>query len=177
MAINIDISGSKVINVYETGQVPRSYFGATGASGKFYPSGTIGGLEVGSFANFSIISNELQSLVDGSYLVPSVSTSTSGTPSIEFSISVSGGIVDTIVQDSLNTTGYAIGDTFTIQGSDLGGTGTLVVKIISLDIDGLLIVIGGDFYETKWYNLVVGGTSPTSLSDAQSLLATLFSTL
>jgi hypothetical protein len=177
MALNIDIVNSTVINVYETGEVPRSYFGVLGASGRFYPSGTSGGLENGSFANLSIISNELQSLVDGSYTVPSTSTSTSGTPSIDFAISVSGGLVDTIVQDTLYTTGYAIGDTFTIQGSDLGGTGTLVVKIISLDIDGLLIVIGGDFYEVKWNNLIVGGTSPTSLSDAQQLLATLFSTL
>ena len=73
--------------------------------------------------------------------------------------------------------GYALGDTLTVQGSDLGGTGYLVYKIVSLDIDGLLIVIGGDDYEVKWDNLVVGGTSPTSLQDAQSLLSSLFSTL
>ena len=44
-------------------------------------------------------------------------------------------------------------------------------------LDGLLIVIGGDDYQVKWNNLVIAGTSPTSLANAQSLLATLFSTL
>ena len=178
MALNIDIVNTTVINVYETGGVPRSYFGATGASGKFYPSGTIGGFVGASNVNFNLISNTLTGVPDASYT--SVPTTTSGSGvGLLFGIDIVSGLLDAFFVDGTTTaSGYGIGDTAIVQGSDLGGgSGELVFKVISLDIDGLLIVIGGDFYETKWNNLVVGGTSPTSLSDAQSLLATLFSTL
>jgi hypothetical protein len=171
MALNIDIVNSTVINVYETGEVPRSYFGVLGASGRFYPSGTSGALLINDLS-FVVISDNTSGLVDGAY------SSGSGTPNATFDIDVSSGLVTNI--DAANyssVSGYALGDFITIQGSDLGGSGEIVLKVTMLDIDGLLIVIGGDFYEVKWNNLVVGGTSPTSLSNAQSLLATLFSTL
>lgn len=185
MALNIDIVNSTVINVYETGQVPRSYFGATGASGKFYPSGTTNTVInsiIGSPSNlpgFRLVSNTLQDLVDGSYFTIQT-TSTSVDPSFTIQVLV----VDNAIADPnglsvnpVNISGYSIGDLVTFQGSDLGGTGSITFEVTQLEIDGLLIVIGGDFYEVKWYNLVVGGSSPTSLSDAQILLATLFSTL
>jgi hypothetical protein len=177
MALNIDIVNTTVINVYETGGVPRSYFGATGASGKFYPSGTSGSIiEVG------IISDATTDLVDSFYEgIEFASTSGNGFGQT-FQISVVGGLIEYI--QILNypnpdavANGFSLGDTIVIDGSSMGGLGTVTIKVIELAIDGLLISIGGDFYETKWNNLVVGGTSPTSLSDAQSLLATLFSTL
>jgi hypothetical protein len=169
MALNIDIVNSTVINVYETGGVPRSYFGATGASGKFYPSGTIGQIENTSY------NTTIQNAVDGQYDNVNITTSGSGT-NLFYTVFISGGEVVAFAP-SPTSSGFGIGDFITIQGSDFGGTGELILKVTSLIIDGLLIVIGGDFYETKWYNLIVGGTSPQSLSDAQILLATLFSTL
>lgn len=185
MALNIDIVNSTIINVYETGGVPRSYFGATGASGKFYPSGTTSTVINNVFgtpsnlSGFRVVSNTLQNLVDNNYSVQT--TSTSVNPSFTMQVAVLGNVIpnDTpsLVVNAVNITGYSIGDLVTIQGSDLGGTGTIVFEVTQLEIDGLLISVGGDFYEVKWYNLVVGGTSPTSLSDAQILLATLFSTL
>jgi hypothetical protein len=177
MALNIDIVNSTIINVYDTGGIARSYFGATGASGKFYPSGTSGGFVAGNDINFTLMSNTLSGVADNNYT--SVPTTTSGSGvGLLFGIDISTNLVDAFFVDGTIASGYGIGDTVTVQGSDLGGgSGELVFKVISLDIDGLLIVVGGDFYSTKWNNLVVGGTSPTSLSDAQSLLATLFSTL
>jgi len=177
MALNIDIVNSTVINVYESGGVPRSYFGAVGASGKFYPSGTIGKLLEDNYS-FSIVSDNTSGLVDGGYSDIVGLSNGSGTPNATFNVDVTSGLVSAITtQNYADTSGFGIGDFITIQGSDLGGDGQIVLKITALDIDGLLIVIGGDFYETKWNNLIVGGTSPTSLSDAQILLATLFSTL
>ena len=179
MALNIDIVNSTVINVYETVGVPRSYFGAVGTSGKFYPSGTSGDLNDNSFGGQStptIVSNTLN-VPDTSTDVISYPSSVNAIP-VTLTIEIVSNIpVLVIPAVAPSNNGYAIGDTLTILGSDLGGDGELVIKITSLAINGLLIVVGGDFYQTRWDNLVVGGTSPTSLSDAQSLLATLFSTL
>jgi hypothetical protein len=177
MALNIDIVNSTVINVYETDGIPRSYFGATGASGRFYPSGTSGGLLIDNLS-FVVFSDNTTGLVDGGYNDILSTSNGSGTPNAIFNIDVISGVASGInISNFADTSGYGMGDFITIQGSDLGGSGEIVLKVTVLDIDGLLIVIGGDFYETKWNNLVVGGTSPTSLSDAQELLATLFSTL
>lgn len=171
MALNIDIVNSTVINVYETDEIPRSYFGVLGASGRFYPSGTSGSID-----GWQVISNTVQDAVDGEYNNVDSTTNGSGTNGL-WTVFVDTGTVVAIVGTS-NTFGYRLGDFVTIQGSDLGGgTGSYIVKITAIVTDGLLIVIGGDFYEVKWNNLVVDGTSPTSLSDAQQLLATLFSTL
>ena len=41
--------------------------------------------------------------------------------------------------------------------------------------NGFLINLGGDNYQTNWENLVIDGTSPTSFSNANDLLLTLFS--
>jgi len=129
---------------------------------------------------WEIVSNTIADALDGEYDdVPSTSNSTSGTPSVLFFVEIIDGIAYAQINGIVSSfgSGYAIGDLITIQGSSVGGSGELVLRITELDIDGLLIVIGGDFYEVKWNNLVVDGTSPTSLSDAQQLLATLFSTL
>lgn len=177
MAFNIDVVNSKIINVYETDEVPRSYFGATGASGKFYPSGTNGALLIDDLS-FVVILDNTSGLVDGGYNDIVGLSNGSGTPNATFNIDVVSGVASSIlVSNSTDTSGFGIGDFITIQGSDLGGSGEIVLKVTTLDIDGLLIVIGGDSYEVKWYNMSIGGTSPTSLSDAQQLLATLFSTL
>lgn len=185
MALNIDIVNSTVINVYETGGVPRSYFGAVGASGKFYPSGTTSTVInsiLGSPSNlpgFRLISNTLQDLVDGSYFTIQT-TSTFVNPSFTIQVLVVDGVIadpNGLSVNPVNISGYSIGDLVTFEGADLGGTGSITFEVTQLEIDGLLIVIGGDDYYTKWQNLVIGGTSPESLSDAQSLLANLFSTL
>lgn len=57
-----------------------------------------------------------------------------------------------------------------------GGTSGKFYPSIKGDsgFDGFLINIGGDSYEVKWEDLIIGGTSPESLSEAQNLLATLF---
>jgi len=46
----------------------------------------------------------------------------------------------------------------------------------NLEIDGFLINIEKDVYDVRWYDLVIDGTSPTSLSNAQSLLAATLAT-
>jgi hypothetical protein len=174
MALNINIVNSTIIEVYQDSNPARYYFGALGTSGKFYPSGTSG---VFSPQGLQVISDTLVDLVDGDYSnTTPIVNSDSGTPDVLLNIVVSSGSL-ILLGTNNSFSGYALGDTLTVQGSDLGGTGYLVYKIVSLDIDGLLIVIGGDDYEVKWDNLVVGGTSPTSLQDAQSLLSSLFSTL
>lgn len=177
MALNINIVNSTIIEVYQDSNSPRYYFGALGTSGKFYPSGTVGSITGGSSAGlFEVVSDTTYDLVDNSYSdVPCEISNIDGTPFL-ISLDVVGGVI-TVWSPQVNTSGYVIGDTITIQGSDLGGGGQITYKIIKLDIDGLLIVIGGDDYEVKWYDLVIGGTSPTSLQDAQSLLSSLFSTL
>ena len=181
MPLNINVVNNALINVYQTGGTPRSYFGALGASGKFYPSGTTSTVisnVLGTPTNlpgFRLMSNTLDNLVDGSY--PYQVTSSSLSPGFYMQIDIVDNLVDTLLVTPGDTSGYAIGDTITIDGINISGTGQMIFEVTQLEIDGLLIVIGGDFYEVKWYNLVVGGTSPTSLSDAQQLLATLFSTL
>jgi hypothetical protein len=55
-----------------------------------------------------------------------------------------------------------------------GGTSGKFYPIFLSGFDGFLINIGGDSYELKWENLVIDGVSPESLSEAQVLLAALF---
>lgn len=177
MAFNIEIVNSTVISIYSDSNYPRYYFGALGTSGKFYPSGTSGGL-LSDNLSFIVVSDTTTDLVDGGYNDIPSTTNGSGTPNALFNIDVTSGLVTAInLANPSDTSGYGIGDFITIQGSDLGGSGEIVLKVTQLDIDGLLLVVGGDNYEVKWDNMFIGGTSPTSLPDAQSLLATLFSTL
>ena len=178
MALNINIVNSTIIEVYQDSNYPRYYFGALGTSGKFYPSGTSGALPYGVdyVANYCEVLLDTMDGDNSASNVPSFSNSGTGAT---FVVSVAPFIPTDFAIDNYAGTGYAIGDTITIEGSDVapGITGQLILKITNVLTDGLLIVIGGDDYEVKWYDLVVGGTSPTSLSDAQSLLANLFSTL
>lgn len=177
MSINITTSNG-TISVATDDNVPRTYFGAIGASGKFYPSGTSGAIVDGGW---TIVSNTTDGLSDGDYEDrASTTNSTSGTPDVLFNVQIVSGVITLITLSGSETpsfgSGYAIGDRFTIQASDIGGgTGEVVLQLNQLDIDGFLIVIGGDHYEVKWYNLVINGTSPTDLANAQELLASLFS--
>lgn len=180
MALNIYLENG-AIKVYEDGENPRVYWGGLGASGKFYPSGTSGAVK---YSGFEIASSTIADAIDSDYDdVPSTTNSTSGTPSdVLFYVQVVDGVVTQVNltngQQPSYASGYAIGDLFTIQGSSLGGgSGELIVRVTSLDIDGLLIVIGGDYYSVKWYDLKVDDVSATSLLNAQELLATLFSSL
>lgn len=171
MSINITTSNG-TISVATDDNVPRTYFGAIGASGKFYPSGTSGAIV---YYGWDIVSNTTDGLIDGDYYdILSNTNSTSGTPNPLFYIHVGIGTINGLQILNL-VSGYALGDLITIQGSDLGGSGELVLRVNQLVIDGFLIVIGGDHYEVKWYNLVINGTSPTDLANAQELLASLFS--
>lgn len=57
-----------------------------------------------------------------------------------------------------------------------GGTSGKFYPSIKGDngFEGFLINIGGDYYEVKWEDLVIDGTSPESLLEAQNLLTILF---
>jgi hypothetical protein len=174
MSISIN-NNNGIIEISQDNSVPKSYFKA---SGKFYPSGTSGGFIIPSANNFDLISNTLTNVPDDIYT--SVPTTTSGSGvGLLFDINIASNIVlGFSTTNGTTTSGYGIGDTATVQGSDLGGgSGELIFKVISLEIDGILIVIDGDFYQVKWYDLVIDSISPTSLGDAQQKLAVLFSTI
>lgn len=169
MSISID-NNNGIINVSQDGNLAKSYFGV---SGKFYPSGTSGALPYG-LGYLTGYCEVLSDTMDGSGSADNVpSFSNSGTGAT-FSMNVFGiGTLTVFAIDNYAGTGYALGDTITIQGSDVapGITGQLILKINKVETDGLLIYIDRDCYEEKWYNLVINGTSPTSLSNAQSLLS------
>lgn len=171
MALNIDLVNG-AINVYETGEVPRTYFGPIGASGKFYQSGSVDN----SIGSIVLLQDNSAGLVDGTYDdTPIYATSGNGVNAL-LNIEISSGILYNFNLGASGTN-YAIGDTITIDATLLGGTGTIVFKITSVAIDSLLIVIGGDDYQVKWSDLIVDGTAATSLSNACLLLLTLFSSL
>lgn len=182
MALNIDLVNG-AINVYEDGETPRTYFGVIGASGKFYPSGTIGAVSTGGALAYTIISNTTADCDDDIYDNQSqASTSGNGSGGL-FKIEV-GGEAITLIQPATGVdtwagsgSGYVVKDTITFNGSDYGGTGECVIKVEALGIDGFLIVIGGDDYQVKWSDLVINGDSPTSLQNTQELLSALFSSL
>jgi hypothetical protein len=167
MALNINLVNGG-INVYETGETPRTYFGAIGASGKIYPSGSING----ELFSGLIISSTLVVPDDYYTDIPQSSTSGSGINGL-FNFGVSSGVVS--YGNIYSGSGYALGDIAYINGSDVieGGSGTLAIKITALALDGILFVVGGDDYQVQWSNLVINGTSPTSLSDAMTLLSNL----
>jgi len=167
MALNIDLVNGG-INIYETGEAPRTYFGAIGASGKIYPSGSING----ELFSGSIISSTLVVPDDYYSDISQSSTSGSGINGL-FDFGVSSGVVS---YGNLHSgSGYAVGDIIYINGSDVieGGSGTLAIKVTNLFLDGILFVVGGDDYQVQWSNLVINGTSPANLSDAMTLLSNL----
>lgn len=169
MALNIDLVNG-AINVYETGKSPRTYFGAIGASGKFYQSGSVDN----GIGSVILSQNNSQGLADGDYFdVPISSTSGNGVNAKFFIEIIDGSIVN--FNPTIYGNGYAIGDTVTIDASNLGGTGAIIFKVSSIQVDSLLIVIGGDDYQVKWSDLIINGDTPGSLSSASTLLATLFS--
>lgn len=182
MALNIDLVNG-AINVYETDQVPRTYFGVIGASGKFYPSGTIGAVSTNGMFAYTIISNTTAGCDNDTYDNQSqASTSGNGSGGL-FKVEIGGGMIS-LIQPATGVdfwsgsgSGYVVKDTITFNGSDYGGTGKCIISVDGLGVDGFLIVIGGDDYQVGWSDLVINGTSPTSLQNAQELLSTLFSSL
>jgi hypothetical protein len=176
MSIAIN-NNNGIIEVSQDGNVPRSYFGT---SGKFYPvklNGSIpNGVNVRSVNNgyLELISETLDNLTQPVY-IQAPSNSTSGT-GLFFDIIPFGG---DIIVDSFGQSGYGIGSLVTVNGSDMeiGGTGSIVMRVINLETNGFLINIGEDNYQSIWENLIIDGTSPTSLSDAANQLAILFSTI
>lgn len=172
MALNIDLVNG-AINVYETGESPKVYFGPAYASGKIYPSGSLKGI----IKSFSVVSHNLVDCSDGNYSnILQSSTSGMGV-SASFNVDIDGGEFSNIYIDNPTGNSYALGDTITIDGSVFDGSGSIVLKVTELDIDGISIYIDGDNYQVEWDNLIVGGTSPVSLQDAISLLSILFSSL
>jgi hypothetical protein len=167
MALNIDLVNGG-INVYETGQVPRTYFGAIGASGKIYPSGSV---NQGAFT-ISLLQNNAVGLDDGDYEGYPVNGTSGNGIGVMVNIAISSGAIAGVSIDSPGN-GYAIGDTLTVNASAFGGTGSIILRVDSLLIDSILFVVGGDDYQVQWANLVINGTSPTSLSDAITSLSNL----
>lgn len=174
MIIKIGNPAKKIITLSDfDDNVYKTYYGYT--SGKFYPSGTNGVLNTSCLR---ILSNTLSNIPDGAY---TVEVSIPNAIPIDIGITTVGNIVADnafgITPDPSGS-GYSVGDILTINGSDLDslGSGQISFKVISTIKDGLLIIINQDTFEVKWYDLIIGGTSPTSLPDAQTLLNTLFTT-
>lgn len=178
MSISIN-NNNGIIEVSQDGNVPRSYFGTFG---KFYPSGSVSGAATTIGATFSIVSNDTSGCADAFYSSETQgSTSGIGSGAIFDMFIINGAVADVYNQNVVHMngsgSGYLVGDTMTIYGSDYGGTGSCVVKIDALGIDGFLISLDKDIYDVRYYDLVIGGTSPTTLSGAADLLANLFSTI
>jgi hypothetical protein len=167
---NIDLVNG-AINVYETEETPRTYFGAIGASGKFYPSGSISR----GIGSVDLFENNSQDLVTGDYDGLAIDATSGSGVNATVNIYVDGDIYFVGV-DSAGS-GYAIGDTLTIDASLMGGTGSIILKVTSIQVDSLLIVIGGDDYQVPWANLTINGSAATSLTNAIQSLTTLFSSL
>lgn len=180
--INLYKTGG-VITVGEDGKVPVTYYGEGGKSGKFYPSGTSGTMPPSSSIDpiagssdgyLSFVSQSLSGLGDSSYEDVPSATSGNGTGAT-FLVVTSSGAMSALLHYPASGSGYNVGDIITIQGSDMGGEGNLILEVINIEIDGFLINLGGDYYSVKWYDLVIDGTSPTSFSNTNDLLLTFFS--
>jgi hypothetical protein len=167
MALNIDLVNGG-INIYETGETPRTYFGAIGASGKIYPSGSV----TQGANTISLLQNNAVDLSDGDYEGLSVDGTSGSGIGATVNVYISSGEITGVSIDSPGN-GYAIGDTLTVDASVFGGTGSIILKVDSLLIDSILFVVGGDDYQVQWANLLINGTSPANLSDAMTLLSTL----
>lgn len=174
MSISIN-NNNGIIEVSQDGSVPKSYFKT---SGKFFPSGSVSGAASAITGSFPIISNDTSGCTDDFYNNQQQgSTSGNGSGAV-FNLWINGGTIQYVASNAPNLTegtgsGYVVGDTMTIYGSDYGGTGSCVVKVDALGIDGFLINFDKDVYDVRWYDLIIGGTSPTLLSDASSLLINL----
>lgn len=176
-----------VITVGEDGNVPITYYGKGGKSGKFYTIRQQGSL---IYTNIAIDNNPNSS--DGC-LVLLNSTLQQLDPNQNFSdiqsISNGNGNGATFIIGADNNgdlyqlvtqtvgEGYKINDIITIQGSSMNGTGIVSLQVLNVTTENFrfLINIGGDNYDVSWQNLVIDGTSPTSFSNANDLLLTLFS--
>jgi hypothetical protein len=124
----------------------------------------------------SLVSQSLSGLTAPFFEYDDVPTTTSGLGTgIVFVVVSNSGIMTEILHYPGSGFGYNIGDIVTIEGSDMGGQGSVILKVINVLPSGFLINLGGDNYSAKWYDLVIDGTSPTSFSNANDLLLTLFS--
>lgn len=174
MSISIN-NNNGIIEVSQTGSVPKSYFKM---SGKLYPSGSVSGQARSTTGVFAIISNDTSGCTDDFYNYQQQGSTSGNGSGATFNIYINGGTIQFVASAQPNLTegtglGYAVGDTMTIYGSDYGGTGSCVVIIEALGIDGFLINFDNDVCDVRFYDLVIGGSSPTSLSEASSLLINL----
>jgi hypothetical protein len=177
MAIEINVVNG-IVNISTDGDVPRSYYGAVGASGSVMP---MKAHLLGNVTELSWVS--AQEYLIGAGIQSTSQASTSGL----------GGDIDVDILFTQSATSeycyiesiaivgggqngkYKIGDSVTFSAVGDGIIVTATVK--SLEYQRLLIKIGGDFYEVNWFDLLINGTSPTDLSDALSLISSAFASV
>lgn len=174
MSISIN-NNYGIIEVSQDGSVLKSYFKT---SGKFFPSGSVSGQATSITGVFPIISNDTSGCIDGLYTFQTQGATSGVGSGISFTVYINGGTIeyvgnnDTIIMQGTGS-GYAIGDTITIYGSDYGGTGNCVILVNALGIDGFLINFDKDFYDVRYYDLIVQGSSSPDLTNTWSQLINL----
>jgi len=175
MAIEINVVNG-IVNISTDGDVPRSYYGAVGASGSVMP---MKAHLLGNVTEYSWVSAQeylIGAGTTGAILQDSSSgLGTGAEATFTFTDSATAGAtyISSIVASGTQNGKYKIGDslTFTVDGVQV----TITVK--SLEYQRLLIKIGGDFYEVNWFDLVINGTSPTDFTDALSLISSAFASV
>ena len=175
MAIEINVVNG-IVNISTDGDVPRSYYGAVGASGSVMP---MKAHLLGNVTEYSWVSAQ-EYLIGNIHTFPILQDSSSGLgtgaqASFEFTESATPGYtyISSIVASGTQNGKYKIGDslTFTVSGIQIN------ITVKSLEYQRLLIKIGGDFYEVNWFDLVINGTSPTDLTDALILISSAFASV
>ena len=176
MAIEINVVNG-IVNISTDGDVPRSYYGAVGASGSVMP---MKAHLLGNVTELSWVS--AQEYPIGAGLQGGSQTSTSGLGStidanVLFTQSATLGYcyIESIeIVGGIQNGKYKIGDTITFTPMR---DAIVTATVKSLEYQRLLIKIGGDFYEVNWFDLVINGTSPTDLNDALSLISSAFASV
>lgn len=106
--------------------------------------------------------------VDGTYNnVPAVTVTGVGSGAL-FTVTVVGGqVVDAVVKVNSNGINYAIGDTFTFNNANLGGSGSGVVVTVNTvntgEIQGVTMINPGSGYTTPPTGTIPGGSSGQAL--------------
>ena len=176
MAIEINVVNG-IVNISTDGDVPRSYYGAVGASGSVMP---MKAHLLGNVTELSWVSAQEYPRDNG--LESGSQTSTSGLGStIDVEVLFTDAATPNYCYvESITITGgvqngkYKIGDTITFTPMH---EVVVTATVKSLEYQRLLIKIGGDFYEVNWFDLVINGTSPTDLTDALILISSAFASV